>query len=365
MNKTYRIAVIGLTHDHVWSNLRELQETGKAILVAAADPHEPLLARVRKEHGCATYTSEQQMLDKEKPEAVFIYTDNAAGVELGEQAAQRNMHILIEKPMAADLTGADRLLAAVRRAGVRLMINWPFAWWPQLQQAMQMVRSGALGELWQVKYRAAHAGPRETGCSTYFQDWLFDPRRNGGGALIDYCCYGVLLARALLGPPSRVYAAAGRLCKEDILVEDNALMVLHHARGLSLAEASWTQVGKLTAYQTAIYGSRGTILVEPRQGGRLLLATAEHPEGEVVALEEPVPEWRTASANFLYGLESGKAFHLLCRDRICRDVQEILEAGTLSARRGAEVVLPLRSFSVAVPDREDEREVDRRERSGP
>src|SRR5262249_6574529 len=156
-----------------------------------------------------------------------------AGVRLTELAAAKRLHVLVEKPMAADLAGADRMLAAVRRAGARLMVNWPFAWWPQMQHALRLARDGELGNLWQVKYRAAHAGPREIGCSPYFCEWLYDPRRNGAGALMDYCCYGAALARCLLGVPARVSAVAGRFVKEDILVEDNAVLVMTYPHGLA------------------------------------------------------------------------------------------------------------------------------------
>ena len=342
MSKTFRIGVLGLSHDHVWDNLQELRASGQAVLVAAAEGHEPLRERVRQEYGCTVYADSQSLLERETLDAVYLYGDNRGKVEAGIRAAAKGLHLLVEKPLAADLADADRLLAAVRRAGVRLMVNWPFAWWPQLQQALRMAQAGEIGTLWQVRYRAAHEGPREMGCSPYFSDWLLDPQRNGGGALIDYCCYGAALARLLLGVPSRVMGIVGRLCKEDMPAEDNAVLVLSYPRALALTEASWTQIGKLTAYQPAIYGTRGTLLVEPRLGGRLWLATAAQPDGVEVALAKPAPEQQSASACFLHALATGQPFPELCQDRHGRDAQEILEAGLRSARSGQDVSLPLR-----------------------
>lgn len=336
-----RIGVLGLTHDHVWGNLQELQASAAGTLVAAADPHLELLEQVRHQHGCATYPDAATLLEKEQLDAVYLFGDNAGGVGAAELAAARGLPILSEKPMAASLAGADRMLAAARRAGVRLMINWPFAWWPQLQKALELAQAGAIGHVWQVKYRAAHCGPREFGCSTHFCDWLYDPQRNGGGALVDYCGYGAVLARCVLGMPSRVTAVAGRLVKEDILVEDNALLALRYPRALAISEGSWSQIGELTGYLTAIYGTEGTLLVEPRAGGRLLLATKDQPHGQAVDL--PANHTRTATGHFLHCLETGEPFTMLCDARIGRDVQEILDAGLQSARTGCEVSLPLRT----------------------
>jgi predicted dehydrogenase len=52
------------------------------------------------------------------------------GADYGVAAAQKGLHILIEKPMAADYAGAVALYGAAKKAGVTLMVNWPFAWWP-------------------------------------------------------------------------------------------------------------------------------------------------------------------------------------------------------------------------------------------
>ncbi len=342
--KTYRIGVLGLTHDHVWSNLQELKESGRGTLVAAADPHPPLLERVKQLYDCSIYADPAELLAKEKLDGVYIFGDNAAGVRWTELAARRGLHVLIEKPMAVNLDGADRMLAAVRRAGTRLMVNWPFTWWPQMQHALRMARNGDLGDVWEVKYRAAHAGPREIGCSSYFYNWLYDREQNGAGALMDYCCYGAALARCLLGMPSRVVGVAGRLCKEDIVLEDNAVLVLSYARALALSEGSWSQVGHLTSYVTNIYGTQGTLLIEPRPTGRLFMATAEHDEGVAVTVPPLPPELRTASAHFLHCLETGQPFTELCSERVGRDAQEILEAGLISARKGSEVALPLTTF---------------------
>ena len=67
-----------------------------------------------------------------------------------------------------------------------------------------MAQAGEIGQLWQVKYRAAHQGPVELGCSRQFCEWLYDEELNGAGALMDYCCYGAVLAEVLLGKPDQV-----------------------------------------------------------------------------------------------------------------------------------------------------------------
>src|SRR5439155_298014 len=82
----------------------------------------------------------------------------------------------------------------------------------------------AVGEPVQLSHRGGHAGPREYGCSPQFCEWLYDPTRNGGGALVDYCGYGAILCRTVLGRPDAVTAVARHLRKEGLPAEDNAVV---------------------------------------------------------------------------------------------------------------------------------------------
>jgi len=340
-NRKLRIGVLGLTHDHIWDNLPQLAKLKDAELVAAQDLHDPLLERAAKEFGAEPFHSHEELLDRADVDAVFIYGDNATGVEMAEDAAANGTHIMIEKPLASDLEGADCLLAAVRANKVRCMVNWPFSWWPQLQKGLAMAKAGDIGDIWEVKYRAAHEGPREMGCSQYFSDWLYDDELNGGGAFIDYCCYGALLAQYLMGMPTRVSGTAGRFVKDDIMVEDNGVLVMTYPNGLAVSEASWTQVGYFHTYTPVIYGTKGALMIEPRDGGKLWKADAKNPMGKEIKVGKPAPHLRNASANFVHCLKTGEEFYALGNDRLCRDTQEILEAGLISAEAGEEVSLPL------------------------
>ena len=340
--KKIRVGVLGMTHDHVWGNLADLKKSDLGELVAAADPNEELRAKVQKEYGCKqVFDSYEGLLEETELDAVYVFGDNATGADLAAMAAANGLHVLVEKPMASNLDGADHMLAAARGSGVTLMINWPFAWWPQLQKAMAMAQAGEIGKLFSVKYRSAHAGPKELGCTPYFYNWLYDAHLNGAGALMDYGCYGSALARYLLGQPSRVTGVVGRLQKDYITLDDNAVIIMQYPRAIAMTEASWTQIGHMTSYVAVIYGSDGTLLVEPGNQGRLLLATREHEDGIEVDVPPLPAELQNASAYFLSRIAQNLPVEGLCSAEVSRDAQEILEAALLSATNGQAVSLPL------------------------
>ena len=333
-----RIGVLGLSHDHVWENLEALGKSEDGLLVAAADPH-PQLQERAKAYGCErVFADYGDMLYDVKLDAVYIYSDNREGAELAQQAAARGLHIMIEKPMAATLAGADRMRGAAHAAGVQLMVNWPFAWWPHLQYALKLIEEGRIGEVFQVNYRAAHAGPRELGCSPYFSEWLYDPQRNGAGALMDYCCYGAALTCLLLDLPSRVTAVSGRLRKADLPAEDNAVLIMQHAHAISTSTASWTQIGHMTSYIPMIYGGEGTLVL---QNSEVWLATREHQDGVKLDVPPPAAGQRNSAEFFLGHIRSGEPIAGLCGADVGLMAQEVLEAGLISAADGRSVSLPL------------------------
>lgn len=329
-----RIATLGLHHDHVWSNLQQLRETGQAELVAAADEDESLLEKYRSELPGKTYSSYSDLLENEALDAVYIFGSNRLSEDLTVMACERGLHCLVEKPMASSLTGAERMLAAAEKAGVRLMINWPFVWWPQLRHGIAMAQAGEIGQLWQVKYRAAHEGPVELGCSAQFCEWLYDKELNGAGALMDYCCYGAVLADVLLGRPDSVSGTRiSTGLKPDLQLEDNAILVLSYPHALATTEASWTQIGTLTSYGTTLYGSEGTLIIEPDHDGKIILATAAQPSGVALEIAPQPGHLENSATHFLAAISDPDIeIHPLCDAGHGLGAQWVLEEGIRSSK---------------------------------
>lgn len=343
MSKQYRIGVAGLTHDHVWGNLENIAASGQAQLAAVADPHASLLDRVTKQYGCPGYQDYREMMEREALDIAYVFCDNAQGVEVGIHAARRGLHILLEKPMAATMDGADRLIAAIAAAGVRLMINWPVVWRPQVQSALAIATRPDFGRIWQLTHRAGHGGP-DVECSPLFREWILDPRRNGAGALVDLCSYGINMAQVLLGRPQRVTAAAGQWREPVLPVEDNAIVVMNYPRAMAIAEGAWGQIGQpTTGYLATIWGTRGSVTVGPGRGGRLWVTTVDQPTSVEITPSDPAPHMTCGTAHFLWALKTGHEVYPLCRPAVCRDTQEVLDAAIRSAQQGVSVALPERT----------------------
>lgn len=343
------VGVLGLSHDHVWPNLTALITGELGRLVAVGEPDAQLRERFSGLYpDAAVHTTFDDVLERRDLDAVLIFSDNRTSAELGVRALGQQLPVMIEKPMAADLPGAEALLAASRRSGLPLMVNWPTAWRPALRYGLALALEGAVGEPIQLSHRGGHAGPREFGCSPQFSEWLYDPKRNGGGALVDYCGYGAVLCRLLLGQPQRVTAVCPPPRKADLVAEDNAVAVLSYPRAVGLLEASWTQIGGEPAFGMIVYGERGTLLVlQPRmtregqrmEGGRVQLVT---PSGSRILEPPPLPlDQRDGPTHFLARLSDGCELTELCGAEVARDVQEVIAAALQSSAYRRVVPLPL------------------------
>jgi predicted dehydrogenase len=343
-----RVGVLGLSHDHVWSNLAALAAGEDGRLVAVAEPDRALRDRFARGYGGVdVHDTYERLLERHDVDAVLIFADNRGSANLGVQALGRGWPVMLEKPMAADLAGAEALLAA-RGPGVPLMVNWPTAWRPALRHGIALAREGAVGEPVQLSHRGGHAGPREFGCSPQFCAWLYDPERNGGGALVDYCGYGALLCQLVLGRPRAVTAVAARLRKPDLPSEDNAVVVLTYPRALALLEGSWTQIGGEPAFAMLVYGDAGTLLVHQprpvRDGQTVGVGRVQIVTGEGSRTLEPPPlpaDERDGPTYFLARVRDGREIGGPCAPTVGRDVQEILAAALRSSAAGRAVELPL------------------------
>lgn len=347
---SWKVGVLGLTHDHVWEHVNTLAGRDD-VKLSVADPNGPLVEQARSQHGVERgYGDYADLLEREQPDAVLVFADNLGSVEIVELAASHGKPVMLEKPLAASLAGAERIRVAVRKAGVPLMVNWPTNWTPATRHALDLAARGEVGDIFHFSFRGGHGGPKEYGCSEYFYEWLYDRERNGAGAYVDYCGYGAVMAHHLLGLPSRAQATIGRLQKDYVPVDDNAILVLRYPQAMAVIEATWTANGPVPDGGPAIWGSAGSLVVQrqaARREGQIVRTgvvkrvTSAEPDGEIIEPPELPEGSRNATEYFLNCLASDRPFEGLVSLDTSIGAQEILEAGLIAARAGSEVSLPL------------------------
>jgi predicted dehydrogenase len=337
-----RIGVVGLTHDHVGWLLGQKRDADIEI-VGIVEPNRELVRRYVAQYGLRTdlvFDSMSEMLDKARPAAVAAFGSIAEHLAVVEAAAPRGIHVMVEKPLAMSLDHATRMKALADKHHITLMVSYETTWYPSLYEATDILRAGRIGELRKVVVHDGHKGPKKIGVTAEFLDWLRDPEKNGGGAVIDFGCYGANLMTYLMQGqrPTSVTAVLQQFQPTDYpKVDDEATIILTYPRAQAIIQASWNwPIGRK---DMEIYGVQGTLVAENRNTLRTRFSEAAE------ETRTTLPE-RAAPGNdpFLY-------FKALIEGRIAPDrydpssldnnmlVMEILDAAIRSAREGRTIPL--------------------------
>ena len=276
------------------------------------------------------------MLDEAKPEAVFVTTENDHHLAILRECAKRHIHFSTEKPMATNAADAREMERLADKAGIKLMVNYWNAWAAPTPALFQRVHSGELGPVQKIIVEYGHAGPKEIGVSEQFASWLYDPEKNGGGAIIDFGCYGAEWALWLKGRPSRVYATAKNLKTEQHnRVDDDATIVLDYPDGTAILEASWDWPYGMDRVQ--VFGPKGSLLATAKE---LLFRGAGEDwhkvglEGKPLELEALGAEKSNPVSYFVHCIRENKPVEDPVSARLNVQVVEILDAARESIRTG-------------------------------
>lgn len=240
-----KVGVAGLNHDHV-NNIMNQNKNGEVIIIGIAEPDAQLAQKYKKRFNLPDsifFTSLDAMLAHIKPDAVLGYNAIADHIGIVEACAPKGISVMVEKPLATTVKDAERMAALARQYHIQLLVNYETTWYNTNQQIFDMVHSGnAIGDVRKMVVHDGHQGPVEINCSHDFLKWLTDPVKNGGGAVMDFGCYGANLMTWLMDgkAPISVQAVIKHI-KPDVYpkVDDDATIMVEYPNATGLIEASW------------------------------------------------------------------------------------------------------------------------------
>jgi predicted dehydrogenase len=128
-----------------------------------------------------TYETFDRVRDNQEVDAVYVGLPNSMHCEYTVRAAQATKHVFCEKPMAISSAECRRMIDACRQAKVKLMIGYRVHYDPTWIQAIEIIRSGKIGEL--QSFQGGFFGQVPMGA------WRLSKRLGGGGALFDLGIY--------------------------------------------------------------------------------------------------------------------------------------------------------------------------------
>jgi UDP-N-acetylglucosamine 3-dehydrogenase len=201
------------------------------------------------------YSDFDEMLSRERPDAVGVFTPNHLHCEFTVKALNAGAHVLVEKPMAPTAADARRMVDAAAKTNRVLMVAMQRRFGGIERAIKDALTSGAIGKPNFIRARLSHGGPHLWAPR---QNWFTSASEAGGGAMIDLGVHVADLAIWFMGEIDSVSGQIGTLAKQSE-VDDTGAMILHFKSGaIGVVEASWSSTPPLSAIE--IYGTEGRVM---------------------------------------------------------------------------------------------------------
>ncbi|MBM3744831.1 MAG: Gfo/Idh/MocA family oxidoreductase [Acidobacteria bacterium] len=241
--------------------------------VAACDAEPARAAALAADFGARAFADCRRMLEEERVEAVVVCTPHPLHAEPAVAAAQRGVHALVEKPLAATLADCDAMLEAAANSGVRLGVVSQRRFYEPVLRMKAAIEAGkigrpALGVVLMFNWREE---------SYYSSDpWRGRWDTEGGGVLVNQAPHQLDLLLWFMGPVEAVTGCWANLNHPSVEVDDTALAQIRFAGGgLGSMVASLAQKPGLFT-KVHVHGTNGaSVGVETDRGASFVAGVSQ------------------------------------------------------------------------------------------
>lgn len=348
--KTWRIAGINFDHMHMGDLLRLASDHPEAEIVGICDANPEKMKAATAAFALSSsqvFTNVDECIRATRPDLVILCPSTADHATEVERVSKHGVDILVEKPFAANLADADRMIAAVKAAGTRLAINWPLRWYPAHVTAKRLIDEGAIGDVCEVHFYDGNRGPlyhladkievsdedvrRQKPTSWWYKV------ASGGGSLLDYLGYGATLGTWFMGGRAPLTVTTVVDQSKGIEVDEHSITVCRYDTGLSKFETRWGTFTDPWTLQPqpkcgfVIVGTAGTISsydFEPTVG----LQTRDQRAITAVPVDELVAPYRNPVEYVLHCKSTNAPITGPLDPSLCRVAQRIIDTAVASAR---------------------------------
>lgn len=259
-----KVGIASFKHMHAYSYHACLRTMSGVEVVAIAEEDGKIGARVR-ELAPKFHKTYDRLARDPGVDAVLVTSETALHEQIAVAALEAGKHVIVEKPIATTLQGADAMIRAATKNAGQLIQCYPCRYHPSVDVLSQRVEQGKIGEILAISATNHGTMPDASPGSPY--RWFTDASLAGGGAIMDHTTHVVDLIFHLTGTSvDRVFARAGTLFHPDITVEDAGMVTIAYKSGMKASiDPSWSRPSAFPTWgdvTMTLYGTRETVYLD-------------------------------------------------------------------------------------------------------
>ena len=346
--KKFKAVGLNFDHMHMGDLLRQCHVHPDVEIAGICDEDPARMQAVIANFGIPpdrVFTDPHRCLAATEPDFVVLCPATARHAEYVELVAPYGAHLLVEKPFAATLAEADRMIAAAKKAKRLLAINWPLRWVPGHVTAHRLVREGRIGALQEVHFYDGNRGPLwhtadkievTPTAAMKRKSWFYRAKR-GGGSMLDYLGYGTTLGTWYHDGRKPIEVTTVVDQPRGLEVDEHSVTIARYASGLSKFETRWGTFTDPWLHQPqpqcgfVLKGEDGTISSYD-YATTIRLQTRANPAGVDLPVEGLAAPGQNPIQYFVHCIQEGRPVEGPLSPKISRIGQQISDSAVLSAR---------------------------------
>jgi UDP-N-acetyl-2-amino-2-deoxyglucuronate dehydrogenase len=321
MVKKFKCAVIavgGRGKDHVsW-----LKANSRAEIIAVCDIDTVRVKKIAESCGAKPYTNYKELIDTEKLDAIFIASPHYLHAPMTIYAADHDINVFCEKPMATTLIDSDAMISACRKNGVKLAIGLQLRYEPALEYLYNAVRGakgelGDLGRITDIYLTARHyrgelyyVSSSQVDPSTGVQPgpWRGRWQTEGAGILINQAIHNIDILRYVCGPFRSLNAYGSIISSEHKFIEvEDTVGVSFELDNGALGTAIFSSANaKEEKNRLVIHGTKGHIIASGGYGENVITLDTRYKSEEDYEIPFYTDPKRNQIDNFFDAIELDK-----------------------------------------------------------
>lgn len=256
-----KIAQIGAGHDHATAAIATLKlqsDIFELVGYAVVEGDEETYEGVKSAYENVKRMTVDEILNYPDLDAVCIETEDRRLTEFAIKAAEKGLHIHMDKPGSESDEDFDRLIDIVKEKKLVFHLGYMYRYNPAIIKLKEDIKSGKLGEIYAVE--------AQMNClhSVKKRKWLGN---YPGGMLYYLGCHLIDLIYSICGEPDEVIPLSMPIGTDGVTADDFGMAVFKYKNGVSFAKSTAVEICGCERRQLVVCGTKGTVEIRPLEWG--------------------------------------------------------------------------------------------------